>query len=88
MKFIALVTAALLAGCAVVPIDPQVSVGITARINYPVSVSAYVYDPSVRLYYFVDGGNRYYMSHGWHPRHGIPPGHYRGKKNGGKWKHD
>lgn len=89
MKLALVLAAALLSGCVVAPLEPSVSVGVTARIGYPVSVSAYLFDPNIRVYYFMNGGQRYYMPRDWHPRKGPPPGHYRGKKKGHRhWGHD
>jgi len=81
MKRSILVLGVLLAlsGCVAVPVDgyiPQTRVSAEVVV-YPQVEVAYIWDPVIARFYFVDRGRRYYMAPGWeYRRHGVPRGYY------------
>ena len=79
----------MITGCAVTPLDRQVSIEPRVDIYVPVyPYRGYQFDARLNLYFFWDSGRRFYMPRGWDPRYHRPPrGNYRGQKRGYDWYH-
>jgi len=49
-------------------------------VIYPDYSDAYIWDPTVGIFFFWAGGYRHYMGHGWEYGRGVPRGYFHGNR--------
>ena len=71
MKRIILALSIILSGCVVAPVPPTTTYPqqVTTYMIAPPAEQVYIWDASLGLFFYWLGGRRYYMPHGYQPRH-------------------
>ena len=78
---IAISLVVLLSGCEIITPTPRgATLHVEPEFVYPQVASAYIWDESMGIFYFIYKERRRYMPIGWHYKNGYLQGNYKYKR--------